>query len=274
MNESDLTSQETTLSDEVLRKIGRNVLLFQQIEALLKHLVTIHRVDGTQASLAVRQQKRAAKVQKQMMGTLVGHYTDSILSDAGEPVQEPEDVTQTWVSTTFTISGDRDFYESTRTDMKLMVDERNDLIHHFLPRWRPDSIEHLEAAATYLDKQREKMLPILDHLQGVTKSIQKAVSLMASDEMQNQFELLLLQGSPLVELLRDIAVQKARSDGWAYLTQAGQIARIQHSDAVTHLNERYGYSTLKELLIGTELFDLKEEPLSNGGFRTIYRLKN
>lgn len=274
MNEIDLNSQVTKLSDEVLRKIGRNVVLFQKIEALLKHLVTIHRVDGTQANLAVRQQKRAAKVQKQMMGTLVGHYTGSILSDAGEPAQEPHGITEMWMSTTFTISGDRDFYESTRTDMKLMVDERNDLIHHFLPRWRPDSIEHLEEAATYLDKQREKMLPILDHLQGVTKSIQEAVSLMASDEMQNQLELLWLQGSPLVELLRDVAVQKARSDGWASLKQATQIARLQDSDAVTHLKERYGYSTLKEVLIGSELFDLKEEPLSNGGFRTIYRVKN
>lgn len=34
------------LSDGVLRKIGRNVLLFQQIEGLLKFLIINHRADG------------------------------------------------------------------------------------------------------------------------------------------------------------------------------------------------------------------------------------
>jgi hypothetical protein len=280
MNESDLSSQERALSDEVLRKIGRNVLLFQQIEGLLKYLVTNHRVDTnycegtTSADLVARQQKRAAKVQKQMMGTLVGHYTDSILSDAGEPVLEAEDTTHIRIITTFTIAGDSDFYESRRADMKLMVDERNDLIHHFLPRWQLDSLGHLEMAVAYLDKQREKILPMLDHLQAVTRSVQEAFTVLASDEVQCQFELLWLQGSPLVELLREVSVQKARPDGWAYLSHAGQIARIEESDAVKHLKERYGHSTLKGLLIASELFDVKDEPLSNGGFRTLYRVKN
>jgi hypothetical protein len=37
--------------DEVLRRIGRNLLLFQQIEHLLKHLMGSSRVEGTLASM-------------------------------------------------------------------------------------------------------------------------------------------------------------------------------------------------------------------------------
>lgn len=277
MGDDDQASRKKALRDEVLRKVGRNVLLFQQIEGLLKFLVANHHADGTATDIVGRQQDRAEKVQKHMMGKLVERYTDGILSDAGEATKEPEEVTQPWMSFTFTVNGDSEFYESLRTSLKLMVDERNDLIHHFLPRWQPDSLEHLTAATSYLDQQREKVLPMFEHLKSVTKSMQEARQALAvslsSDEGMRQFELNWLQHSSLVTLLRDVATQKPRSDGWAYLAHAGQLARIHESDAVTHIKERYGHSTLKRLLIASELFDVLDEPLSNGGFRTLYRVK-
>jgi hypothetical protein len=273
MDENDIASHKKALSDEVLRNIGRNVLLFQQIEAMLKFLLANHCVNGTTADIVERKKQRSEQVQKQTMGTLVGQYSDDILSDAGEPTHEPEDVTQAWMSFTFTITGDIDFYESVRADMQQMVDERNKLIHHFLPRWQPDSVEHLTSAALYLEQQREKVLPILEHLKSVTESMQKTHRMMASDEIACQFELLFLQHSPLVALLLDIASQKGRTDGWTYLAHAGRLAHIHESDAVMHMKERYGHSTLKRLLIASELFDVRDEPLPNGGFRTIYREK-
>jgi hypothetical protein len=81
--EQILPNQRTC--DEVLRKVGRNVLLFQQIEALLKFLVANHRRDGSTLNFQERQQQRTEKAHKQMMGKLVEQFTDGILSDAGEP---------------------------------------------------------------------------------------------------------------------------------------------------------------------------------------------
>lgn len=118
---------------------------------------------------------------------------------------------------------------------------------------------------------------MFEQLKLVTKSMQDGRQVMAefltSDEGQRQFELIWLQHSPLVSLLREVATQKARADGWAYLAHAGQVARIHESDAMTHIKERYGYSTLKRLLIASELFDVLDEILSNGRFRTLYRVK-
>lgn len=277
MGKDDQASHKKAMGDEVLRKIGRNVLLFQQIEGLLKFLVANHRADGTTTDFVERRQQRADEVQAKTMGMLVGQYTDGILSDAGESPTDHEEVTQPWMSFNVTINGDSDFYESQRANLKLMVDERNELIHHFLPRWQPDSLEHLTAATSYLDKQREKVVPMFDHLKSVTKSMQDAqqemAAFLASDEGQRQFELLFLQHSPLVTLLREVATQKPRSDGWTYLADAGRIARIHEPDAVTRIKERYGHSTLKQLMIASELFDVTDEPLSKGGFRTLYRLK-
>ena len=278
MDKNDQVSHMKALSDDVLRKIGRNVLLFQQIERLLKFLVTNHRADGTAIDFVERRQRRAGKIQTQMMGKLIEQYADGILSDAGEPPKEPEEVTQAWVSYTFTTTGDSDFYEAQRADLELMVRERNDLIHHFLPRWHPDSLEHMTSASYYLDQQREKVLPMFEHLKSVAKAMQqtqkKMAAFLASDEADRQLELVWLQHSPLVALLQEVATQEARPDGWTNLADAGRLARIHESDEVAHLKERYGHSTLKRLLIASDLFDVLDEALSNGSFRTLYRVKH
>lgn len=263
------------LNDEVLRKVGRNVLLFQQIEELLKFLVANHCLAGTPINLVERREKRMGK--RQTMGKLSGQYLNGILSDAGVAIEEPKDATQAWMSFIFSITDDNDFMESQRADLELMVRERNDLVHHFLPRWHPGSLEQMTAASDYLDQQREKVLPMLEHLKSVAKSLRQAqeavVAFLASDEGERLLELARLQNSPLVVLLREVTMQKTRPDGWTSLADAGQFARTHESDEVAHMKERYGHSTLKRLLIASELFDVLDEPLTNGGFRTLYRVK-
>ena len=96
---------------------------------------------------------------------------------------------------------------------------------------------------------------------------------LTSPEFARETELTLLQGSSLVKLLCDIAGQVQRVDGWTYLAMAGEMAAREMPDNLRDLKARYGFSTLKKLLIGSELFEVMDEPLENGGFRTLYRLK-
>ena len=76
----------------MLRKIGRNLLLFQQIESLLKLLLANYRVQSTADGLTTDHERRRDRVQKQMMGLLVEQYIDDILSDAGEAPPEPTEL--------------------------------------------------------------------------------------------------------------------------------------------------------------------------------------
>ena len=154
-----------------------------------------------------------------------------------------------------------------------MVDERNKLVHHFLPRWHPDSPDHMTDAISYLDKQREKVMPVWEHLVSAVNARQKAVSFMASDEVTRNLELQWLQISPLINLLHDIASQICRSDGWANLAHAEKLARIQMPDDVLNMKEIYGYDSFKKLLIASELFEILDEPLSVGKVRTLYRIR-
>lgn len=273
MEISDQASHMKALSDGVLRKVGRNMVLFQMIENLLKILVANQRVDGTATNIVKRQQKRAKVVQKKTMGYLI----ERLLSEAGEPPKEPQDVSQVWISTTFTISGDGDFDELLRAGLELMLSERNDLTHHFLPRWKPDSLEHMTEAASYLDQQHEKTVPMFEHLKSITISMQNSRKEMAaflvSNEGVRQFKLTWLQHNPLVTLLQEVATLMARPDGWTYLTHAEQHAIIHESDEVAHMKERYEFSTLEQLLIASELFDVLDEPFPNGNSHTLYRAK-
>lgn len=54
--EEDLPPQK--LQDEVLRKVGRNLLIFQQIEGLLKMILGKSKVQGYARELALKQEQR------------------------------------------------------------------------------------------------------------------------------------------------------------------------------------------------------------------------
>lgn len=261
--------------DEVLRRIGRNLLLFQHIEHLLKQLMANARLEGTVKSMQASSEERRAKIHKQTLGQLAGQFVDDVLADAGER-DAPENVEEAWFSFEFTIQTDSAFVEQHAAEMKAVVDARNDLIHHFLPRWSPASQDSTRAALEYLDQQRAQALPMRDRLQGFVNSLQAAAKVhaefMSSPEATREIELQWLRHSRLVLLLGEIAQRSHRADGWTVLAFAGHIVRQREPEELDHMLERYGHRTLKTLIQATGLFDIEEEPTRGGGTRTVYRI--
>ncbi len=273
MSDNNQEQQMKTLADEVLRKIGRNLIQFQQIEVMLKYLVANSRFEGDTSNLVDRHQKKTEKVQKQMLGELVKQYVGDVLKDAGEPIEEPEVVKIPYLITTFTTSSTQEFYESQTADMKLMVDERNELIHHFLPRWQPQTIASLKEASDYLDAQSEKVRPMYDHLDSVIISRKKVAQYLSSEDFHKIFELEWLQKSQIIHFMKEVTAEIRRADGWTYLANAGQIAKEKILEDVVRMEECYGHKTFKQLLLASELFDVLDEPLPNGKYRTVYRVR-
>ncbi len=256
--------------------MGRNLLLFQQIESLLKFLLSHHKAGSKPGEFKKRRQERIDAVNGMMLGHLVHRYGTEVLRDAGVEVPEEESPAD-WITFSFRISGDTEFIEAMRREMKLMTEQRNELVHGFLPRWEPDSIEKLEEALGYLDTQHENVLPMHEHLQTTANDIhegwKKFFDFIASKEYQKSSELMWLQASQLVSLLRDVATQIQRADGWTYLAHAADLANKELPEEVKNLKERYGFKTFKKLLVGSEMFDVFDEPLSGGRFRTLYKNK-
>lgn len=271
-----MTSDRTPTSDEVLRRVGRNLVIFQQIEQFLKLLLANHKNAGTPTNYAANLREQTECINKKMLGHLVEKYGTEVLQDAGAKVPE-EERPDNWFAFSFRVSGDTEFVETTRRDLKLMTDERNDLVHHFLPRWQPGNDVVLNEALAYLDAQREKVQPMHEHLRNTVLQLHESTKVLsdffASPEYEKQTELMWLQASPLVSLLCNVATQYHRMDGWTYLAQAGDLAVKELPDEIKALKERYGFKTLKKLLIGSELFEIFDEPLVSGTFRTLYKLR-
>lgn len=271
-----LSNDRTPTSDEVLRRVGRNLVIFQQIEQFLKLLLANHKNAGTPANYAANLQEQTECINKKMLGHLVEKYGIEVLQDAGAEVPE-EERPDNWFAFSFRVSGDTDFVETMRRDLKLMTDERNDLVHHFLPRWQPGNNEVLNEALAYLDAQREKVHPMHEHLRTTVQHLHESAKALAdfivSPEYEKQAELMWLQASPLVEYLQAVATKIHRKDGWTYLAYAGELANKDMPEEIASLKEHYGFKTMKRLLLGAEMFDVLDEQLPNGGFRTIYRNK-
>ncbi len=267
------------LKKEIQQKIGRNVILFQQMEHMLKALVTYGNLSGYTSELQTNFEQRTATIHKQTMGKVVGQFLENSYSDSEETTNEPNELKEMemWVSSRITIGCDDVFYEERQTALASLVTERNNLIHHLLPKWNQISSDSGTEIKQYLDQQREKILPELQLLNVQIKALEEARKILehfiASGEFEKCSKLLDLRQSELVACLIEIAKQSARPDGWVVLSNAAHTIRQQVPDEVAHLEERYGHKKLKGIILATDYFDITEEPTHKGGIRVLYRIK-
>ena len=263
--------------DDVLRKVGRNVVLFQQLERLLKFVIANSNLAGFSSELRRLKQEQESKVHKQTLGTLVGQYSEISSPDSNAQSTEPEDLHETFISFSFRIERDEDCYESQKEILAQLVSDRNDLIHHLLPRFDINSAESCETLSEELDQQAEKIRLEINTMQSTAEALykgrEKLGSYLQSEQCKNEIELAFIRQSRLVLILSDIATQISREDGWALMSTAGHIIKQHAPEELESMKEKYGYNSLMKLIQASELFDLYEEVTPKGGSRILYRLK-
>jgi hypothetical protein len=266
----------TALTNELFRRIGRNLLNFQKIEGMLKFLVANGQLQGPIKALTDLRNERANSVLRSTMGVLAGKFVNEILSDAGDVEDSLAGSTEAWFS--FKLSFRTEMQESVELgdSLRSLVDERNDLVHHLDGRWDNKSIESTRNLVAQLDEQRERLIPIYNQLKGmvlaVAEGMKQHADFLSSPEGSQLIELLWLRHSPIVQLLTECAQRLAHADGWLPLATAGHVLRQQVPEDAKSLKQCYGYSTLKQLVAATEMFDIWDEPTTRG-FRTVYRIR-
>lgn len=149
--------------DEVNRKIGRNILLFQRLENNLKLLVTHGRLSGFASQLQSTQLKHAEAVGKQTLGMVIGQFFEQQFStpigdeELLKPLKEPYfEYTIKYFSETKTA-------EIKMEKLAILVANRNELVHHFLNRIKQDSLDSLLEAGDYLDRQHQEVISELNY---------------------------------------------------------------------------------------------------------------
>jgi hypothetical protein len=265
----------TPATDEVLRRVGRNLVIFQQVEHALKFLTTHARFHAPASQFAERFAKHAESIGKKSMGDLAGKLTGTVLMQ-DERDATPDAIDEAWFGFRFTIETDAESVARHEAALKELVDRRNELVHHFLPRWQAAVGGDAETALAWLDVQRGAAISMLDRLQGWARTVETArkehAAFLASDEGARQMDLLFLRSSRLVVMLGQIAMATPRADGWTLLASAGQLIKREAPDELQDLRTRFGHATLKAVLQATELFGVVDEALPGGGTRTIYRI--
>lgn len=262
--------------DEILRKIGRNVLLFQELEYLLKYLVANSSNSGYVSELAVQEKKRRVTINKQTMGQLIGQYIESSDPETQEILEEPKTIKEElFVQLKFGF-GDSTYHDKKKAALTKLVDDRNELIHHLLPEFDSNSIESCVQIGKKLDEQRDNIVRQIDDLKreiyGLQQGVKELVSFLNWSEAKKEVELFFRQ-SHLISLLGDIAEQTTRPDDWTPIDRAGQLVRQQVSQKTASLKEYFGYDSLKTFILDAKIFDVCEEPTNNGNIRILYRKK-
>ena len=172
--------------DETLRKIGRNVLLFQKIEALLKHLVSNANIEGaTVKELKNNHRKKINSVSQKTMGILAKDLFTSVYSDQNNESVTPQRAGEDIFKFSFTIDADPEFVEQRRLALEHIVTERNTLIHQTLSSFDFTSIESCRALNAVLDEQADRIKSEFENIRTLVLAMQE-VSNLAIDAIANE----------------------------------------------------------------------------------------
>lgn len=264
--------------NEVLRKIGRNLMLFQQLEYQLKYIVANGNISGYASQLKEKQLKQATSVNTKTMGQLISHYIENVYSVPDESTDESEDVKEAHISFSFRLETGAADYDLVKDNLTQLLSERNELVHHLRPLFDPESLESCQKIDHKLEKQSDKIRQEIKNVGAIVTSLHEGrrqlSEFLSSDEGKKQLWISHLRQSPLVLLLADIAEQIGCKEGWATMSAAGQFLKQHAPNEIQSLKEHYGHKTLKSFIQATEIFDITEEETSKGGVRVLYRLNS
>ncbi len=253
------------------------MLLFQQLEYLLKHIVLNGNISGYVGDFHAKRAKQVATVSTQTLGKLVSQYIDDIHASPETEDEEFDDNDEAHISFKFRIKSDSAHFETKRAALSRLVNERNELVHHLLPHFIPSSPDSCQEIARKLDAQSETVRQEIKNLSEIVNSLDEGkkqlLAFLNSEDGKSHLELQFIKGSRLVVLLREISEQVQRDDGWTLLSIAGQLVKQHVPEEISRLKPNYGHKTLKSLIVASEVFDVREEHTQNGGVRVLYRSK-
>jgi hypothetical protein len=157
--------------DLTLQKIGRNVVNFQKMEAMLKFILTIANFSVPASKIQTHLETQAKHLRAKPMGHLVDRAAEALHAKAQSA---PPDINEIWFSHSFSLSEGHSQLSDWRREMRRVVRERNALIHRMLALWNPNSVDSCRNLCEELDAQRERMLPAYKHLESVVKAIRES----------------------------------------------------------------------------------------------------
>ncbi|MCC5638908.1 hypothetical protein LC593_24375 [Nostoc sp. CHAB 5844] len=159
---------------EALRKLGRNIVNFSKIEAVLKYLLSVGQLEGKEKTISEQLRRNQTRLRKQTLGSLVQDFHKNILGDANQS-ELTTDFSGVGISVSLKVSyNNPDFLKEQKRALRSIVTERNKLIHQDLAFIDTSSIEDYRNLITLLDEQNPRLLAQLEELKWIIESLRES----------------------------------------------------------------------------------------------------
>ena len=159
-------NSKDNLRDEALRKIGRNVVNFQKIEALLKVLVLYSSVDSKTRDNEVTHSFNEKLIQNRSLGEVVSKFLKNLIENR---VAENEELhsSELHISTRSYLVMDAEDVTKEKIELKRLVSERNQLIHKDLASFDFNCVKNCRKLILKLDEQNSRVLDKLNQFKDI-----------------------------------------------------------------------------------------------------------
>jgi hypothetical protein len=268
---------DTAVRDETLRRIGRNVVLFQELENILKFLASAQYPSMPLSEAKRTREVRVASIQVKTLGQVAGQVVEELFAASDEESSAPSEIAEPWLAFSFRIAGDPAEIEESRRTLKALIEERNDLVHHVLARWNPHDAGSCRALSAELDEQRRRIIAEIERYRAFANTLKEGArelqGFIDSDDGKRYFDVMFLQNSRLAMLLSQIARSYARPDGWTLLSVAGAQVGKLIPEEFARLKREHGEGSLHRLVGALDLFEIESESTPDGGTRAIFRVR-
>jgi hypothetical protein len=175
-----------TVRDEALRKIGRNVVNFQKMEAMLRVLSVPRSISGSLSELKVLATRARKTVAKKSMGSLVEAFVSSAFSAQPE-LGERALAEEVAVSFSFRIDANQEISKERKKALRAVVAERNKLVHGWLAEFDSRSMDSCLRLSAELDAQHARIMPEFEALVGIFRAFTEFRAAMARCIASDEF---------------------------------------------------------------------------------------
>ena len=158
--------------DRALRAVGRNLVNFQRLEALLKVLIGFEGARGPASAVLERMKMRNAKRLKLTLGNALQEWLRVVGSNDSQSPTTP-DLFEPWVEMSVGLPLEERYFEMNALELEALARERNNLVHQDLVNIDFDSNEACESLASMLDVQNARINHQVSHLAPAIETIRE-----------------------------------------------------------------------------------------------------
>ncbi|MDB5392329.1 MAG: hypothetical protein JWM11_7975 [Planctomycetaceae bacterium] len=152
-------SESSDLCNEALRKIGRNMVNLQTMERALKILIAQSEWKGPDSDLRDIYEKKCEEIERRTMGQLSKQLVDLLYSAVDSNPADRNASDLPWTSFSYRLDGGDEQKFAEQRAFKLVVEERNQLVHQMLGDFDSGSVESCRTLISALDRQAERLHP-------------------------------------------------------------------------------------------------------------------